>query len=222
MRKSLSLIIAGLISLIFFEISSAATNPQNITNITNIITYKSSENLCTHKIFITDTLSQYPDYINMRIDLNKKIFLQEADPGLAIVCFENPYTKEIAGNVVTITNPVVQKDTSNLASSELFLNLNNNGNENHALIAVKSAAAQQIQLQTIIKERSGVLNMKLVKQIPLKVNQDLALTNVGYHIMLIDFNPRLRAMDKVPLTLFFEDGSKINLNAQVRCENFYQ
>ena len=222
MKKFLKLIIFGLISILYFNTSTASTNTQNNISIISPIFQQSSENLCTHKIFLTNTNGQYPDYINMRVDSNKKIFLQKADPGLAIACYENPYAKEIAGNVVSITNPIVQKNPTNLASSELFFNINNNGNDNHALIAIKSTAARQIQLQNIIKDKSGALNMKLVKQIPINVNQKLALANVGYHIMLINFNPRLRSMDKVPLTLFFEDGSKISLNAQVRCENFYQ
>ena len=222
MKKFLSLLIFGWISLIFISTSFASTTNQDNINIFYPGTHAILENFCTDKIFLTSIADQYPDYINMRISVDKNSFLQNANPGLAIACFENPYSKETAGNVVAISNPIVQKLTTNLSSTELFFNLYNSGNIDHKLIAVKSPVARQIQLQNIVKNKSGALELKQVKQIPIKANQELVLSDVGYHIMLINFNSRLRSMDDVPLTLLFEDGSKIKLNAQVRCENFYQ
>ncbi len=147
---------------------------------------------------------------------------QNIHNAISIVCFNNPYASEIAGSVIAISLPILQKMTNNLSSSELLLNLQNNGNENHKLITVKSRAAEQIQLQYTSKDKAGALAAKLIKQIPINVNQSFALSDKGYQIMMINFNSHIRAMDKVPLTLVFEDGSKININAEVRCENFYQ
>lgn len=219
MKQFISLVILGLALLINSSICFASANN---TNTLYPLFQNRLENLCVDRIFSSNTTDHYQDYVAMGIALDKKIFWQNANTALAIVCFENPYAQEVAGNVISISNLIVQKVSTNLSSSELFFVMHNKGSDDHQLIAIKSTSAKQIQLQNTIKDKSGALDSKLVKQIPIKANQELALSDVGYHIMLINFNARLRAIDTVPLTLFFEDGSKIKLNAQVRCENFYQ
>ena len=218
MKKYLSKVFLGLIPLIFFSNSFALVKTQNILN---QFIQKFQPNMCNDHVMTTVTDFYYNNLISVKPSLDNAS-VQNMNSALAILCFNDPYAPELAKNVVVITNPVVQKVTSNLSSSELVFNINNDGNSNHKLLLVKSPEATQIQLQYTIKDKSGALMVKQIKQIPINVDQQLTLSDVGYQIMMINFNPRLRARDQVPLTLVFEDGSKININAQVQCENFYQ
>lgn len=148
--------------------------------------------------------------------------LQNIRNAITITCFHNPYKREMASDVIFVSMPIIQKIPTNLASSELVMNVKNFGNIEHNLISVKSPAAKQIQLQIVSNDRSGAITAKLTKQIPININDSFDISGGKYRIIMINFNSKLRSMDKVPLILGFDDGSIINIYAGVSCENFYQ
>lgn len=222
MNKYLNKLVLSLLPLICFSNSSALAAPYTIPHMMNPVIQRYQPTLCNDNLMSTHKGQNYYDLISGQPTPANLLATQNINGALSILCFNNPYAPEIAKNVITIANPVVQKVQSNLSSSELIFNMNNQGNDLHKLILVKSPAAKQIQLQYTIKDKSGALVDQQIKQIPINVSQKLILSDAGYRIMMLNFNPRLRARDQVPLTLVFEDGSKMKINAQVQCENFYQ
>lgn len=197
---------------------------QNITpyliNSSNALVSPINQNYCETNLnqIKMDNLSQ----ISIPIFPGIAIQFQNINNAITIVCFDNPYKQEMASDVIFVSMPIIQKIPTNLASSEIMMNVKNFGNHVHKLISVQSPAAKQIQLQIISNDRAGGVTAKLTKQIPINVNDSFDISGGKYRIMMINVNSRLRSMDKVPLILGFDDGSKINLYAGVSCENFYQ
>jgi copper(I)-binding protein len=100
-------------------------------------------------------------------------------------------------------------------NSAAFLTLSNGDDADHALVAGRSDAAQTVELHTHIVDE-GVMRMRRIERIDVPAGREQVLEPGGLHIMLIGLERQLQAGDEVSLTLEFEDGSSIELQAPVR------
>jgi copper(I)-binding protein len=97
----------------------------------------------------------------------------------------------------------------------VYVTLSNAGSQADALISASSDAAGTVELHEVQKE-SGVMKMRPVKSIPVPAGGKVELKPGGYHIMLLDLKHDLKPGDKVPVTLSFEHGGELRIEAAVR------
>lgn len=130
------------------------------------------------------------------------------------ICFNIAHANELASSVVTIKSPIVQAlpPGFSLSGGIVLLDLTNTGKENHALVSVSTLAAREVQLQNYITDHQGY-SIHRIKRIQLKPHQEQDLSPQGMFIRLINLTQPLKAGDKVPLTLKFEDGSTLDVQA---------
>ncbi len=121
---------------------------------------------------------------------------------------------EIAANVVSIKTPEVNMATPMQGSTQVFMELDNNGRVFHKLIAAYSPVAKLVQLHQSF-EKNGERYMQQVSTIDINPHQEEDLKQGGLHIMLIGINEPLKKGHKVPIVLLFEDGSYLNLSVPV-------
>lgn len=87
--------------------------------------------------------------------------------------------------------------------------------EEHALIAAYSPVAREIELHSY-EEANGRMKMRQIDEIILQSNSELIFKPGGPHLMLMGVKKQIKDGDSVPLTLEFEDGSRLELTAHVK------
>jgi len=112
-------------------------------------------------------------------------------------------------NVVARATPPGQKQ------SAIYLTLYNTSDKWHQLVNVTSPEAAQIQLHTTV-EKEGVYSMKRLETIDLPPKKAVKLVPGATHIMVIGLSNPLREGDNIPITLIFEDGSHLQLLANIK------
>jgi len=121
---------------------------------------------------------------------------------------------ETAAQVVSVKTPSVNMAAPTQNSTQVFMELDNNGMTTHKLIAAYSPVANLIQLHKTF-QKDGERYMQQVPMIAVKPHHEQDLKQGGFHIMLMGLKQSLKAGQQVTVTLLFEDGSYLNLNVPV-------
>ena len=95
-------------------------------------------------------------------------------------------------------------------NSAAFMTLSNSGSGDHAVVAAQSPVANIVELHTHIDE-GGMMKMRRIDKIEVGAGSDTILQPGGLHVMLIGLKQQLNDGDDVPVTLEFEDGSRLEL-----------
>ncbi len=91
----------------------------------------------------------------------------------------------------------------------------NHGNTPHAIVAAESDAAEHTELHEHVHDQ-GVMRMREVERVEIPAAGRVAFQPGGYHIMLIGLKRALKPGDRIHLTLVLEDGTRIDLEPEVR------
>ena len=97
----------------------------------------------------------------------------------------------------------------------VYVTLSNAGSQADALVSASSDAAQTVELHEV-KNEGGVMKMRPVSAIPVPAGGKTELKPGGYHIMLMGLKHDLKPGEKVPVTLKFEHGGEVHVEAAVR------
>jgi copper(I)-binding protein len=97
----------------------------------------------------------------------------------------------------------------------VYVTLSNSGPQADSLVSASSDAAQTVELHEV-KSEGGVMKMRPVKSIPVPAGGKVELKPGRYHIMLLGLKHDLKPGEKIPVTLKFEHGGEIPVEATVR------
>lgn len=120
-----------------------------------------------------------------------------------------------AADSVKVDDPYVRAVPPGQPNSASFMTLQNSSGSDHALVGAESPVAKVVELHTHI-EMDGMLSMRPVERIELPAGESVELRPGGLHVMLLGLQQKLNPGDKVPVRLLFEDGSGLDLSAEVR------
>ncbi|WP_301101012.1 copper chaperone PCu(A)C [Propionivibrio sp.] len=118
-------------------------------------------------------------------------------------------------SALQVNDPYVRLAPPSAPASAAFMVISNSGSADRKLIKAESPAAKTVELHSHISE-NGVMKMRQVPGIDIKANARAELKPGSYHIMLIDMKQALKEGEVIPITLSFDDGSKMQINAPVR------
>lgn len=94
-------------------------------------------------------------------------------------------------------------------SGGAYLTLENRGDHPDTLIAVQSPAAQSVEIHTMAMS-GNVMRMREIGSIDIKPGEKITMRpGDGYHLMLMGLKAPLKAGDRLPLTLTFRKGGKM-------------
>ncbi len=116
---------------------------------------------------------------------------------------------------IVIKNAYVAATAQGQDSTEIYMDLDNNGPENCKLVSANSPVANETQLHKTVLV-NGLPQMQQLRIIDIKPKHDDDLQPGGLHVMLIGLNKPLKTGDNVPLTLIFSDGSSLGLTVPVK------
>ena len=135
--------------------------------------------------------------------------------GLLMLVAVVPAWGETAAEAVEVEDPYVRAVPPGQSNSAAFMRLDNGSQQAHALVAVRSPAAQAVELHTHTM-RDGMMSMRPLAQVELPAGESVALQPGGLHVMLIGLQQQLELDQEISLTLVFGDGSEREISAPVR------
>lgn len=97
----------------------------------------------------------------------------------------------------------------------LYLEVNNDTDEDDALVGVTTDASEEAELHTTETTESGAERMREVAEIPIPAGESTALVHGGHHIMVNDLSEPLTVGDEVLVTLVFAGGTELEFTAPV-------
>ncbi|MES9970245.1 MAG: copper chaperone PCu(A)C [Candidatus Thiodiazotropha sp.] len=124
----------------------------------------------------------------------------------------------VAGSVadgIMVEDPYVRAVPPGQPNSASFMVLHNKGEKGSALMSASTPAADVVELHTHTMEE-GMMRMRKVEKIDLPAGEMVKLQPGGLHVMLIGLKQKLVPDEKLTLTLTFEDGSSLQVDAPVR------
>jgi len=108
-------------------------------------------------------------------------------------------------------------DMSAGAVSAAYMTIENQGNAADRLVSASTDAAGVVEIHTSEMDDQGVMRMRPVPDgLEIPANSSLTLEPGGYHLMLMDLQRDLNAGDTITLTLNFESGKQLTVDAEIR------
>jgi hypothetical protein len=131
---------------------------------------------------------------------------------------ENPIA--ISDPWVRTTAPVSDETESGEAGrvTGAYMGIANHGDTDETLVSVQVGAdiATTVELHETTLDDNDVMQMRPVDGVVIPADGNTVLKPGSYHIMLLDVQRDLNPGDTVELTLTFESGTEIVVNAEVR------
>jgi copper(I)-binding protein len=119
------------------------------------------------------------------------------------------------GAEVSIGDPYARAVPPGQPNSAVFMSLTNQSGQAQALVGAESTVSEIVELHTHVEE-DGMMRMRRIDQIDVPAGETVTLKPGGLHVMLIGLKQALEPDDAVDLTLIFDDGSRIPVQAPVR------
>ncbi len=116
---------------------------------------------------------------------------------------------------LSISDPYVREVPPGQMISAAFMMLKNDTNKEVALIKASSDVAKTVELHEHVHD-GGMMKMRQVPKIVIPANGVTPLKPGGYHIMLIGLTRKIKAGDKINLTLDFDNGDQEKITATVK------
>jgi copper(I)-binding protein len=103
-------------------------------------------------------------------------------------------------------------------NTAVYLDLTNNGDTDTALVGASADFAETFELHEMVADDEGVMEMRPIdgQTIPLPAGETVTLEPGGLHVMALGVTTELAEGDVVPVTLEFEGGCTITVDAEVR------
>lgn len=134
---------------------------------------------------------------------------------LALVFGAAPAWAGSAAEAIQVVGAYARATPPGQPNGAVFMEVNNGTDADHALAGAESPAAEAVELHGHRME-GGMMRMRREQRIDLPAGETVAFAPGGLHLMLIGLSRQLEPGQHVELTLIFEDGSRVQVEAPVR------
>lgn len=93
-----------------------------------------------------------------------------------------------------------------------YMKIHNQSPQQRVLLSAESSVAEVVELHQMRREK-GMMSMNRVDQINIPAQQVVELMPNGYHVMLINLKRPIKKGDEVPITLHFDQGLDVTVQA---------
>lgn len=135
--------------------------------------------------------------------------------GATIALLFSAVSVNAQGTTVTAHDAWVREAPAGRKVTAIFLTLENKGSATRALVSGATEVADTLELHEMIRENE-MMRMSPVKQIAIPANGKAELRPGGLHLMIFGVKKPLAAGDTVQVTLTLDDGTKLQVAAEVR------
>ena len=136
-------------------------------------------------------------------------------PIVALLAFSSPFAVCAAGGGISVTDARVYMVPPNTSMATITMVVHNQSTRERRLIGAHSPLATAVELHARLSEAAEDRRMREIPDIVVAAHGDAALTPRGLHLMLIGLKEPLTEGEIVPLTLTFDGGGTIRVDAVV-------
>lgn len=123
------------------------------------------------------------------------------------------WTQGFRAGPITIEHPHARATLPGQPTGGAYLTLANGGADDR-LVAVRADVSERVELHTMAME-GDVMRMRELDAIELPAGKQVALKPGGLHIMLIGLKRPLKAGERFPMTLRFENAGEVTVQVDV-------
>lgn len=123
-----------------------------------------------------------------------------------------PFSGVSAEPAPQISDLRVNLPVAGRAVSAGYLTIRNPSSHEIALVSVASENAGRIEIHSH-RHEDGVMRMRREERLSVAPDSQRELKSGGWHLMVFNLSPELKAGDFLPLVLTFEDGTRITVKA---------
>jgi len=151
--------------------------------------------------------------------LREFAMLSLTERSLAVCCalavsFTALGAHEYRADQLRIGHPFARATPPGARTGAVFFTVDNAAKEADRLLRASTPIAAGVVLHQMALE-DGVMKMRAVPSVEVRSGGRLELKPSGYHLMLLDLKQPLKAGEKFPLTLTFEDAGTITISVLV-------
>lgn len=114
-----------------------------------------------------------------------------------------------------IDHPWSRELPPNAPTAPAYFVVHNGGHEADRLLSVETPAAARAELHEHVHS-GDMMKMQRVDTVAIPADGEVAFAPSGYHVMLFDLKQPLRAGDRFPLTLHFEQAGDVSVDVVVQ------
>lgn len=114
-----------------------------------------------------------------------------------------------------IAQPWSREMPPSAPTAAAYFVVHNQGARADRLLGAETPVAGKAQLHQHLN-RDGLMKMEHVPAVEIPAGGEAAFAPMGYHVMLFDLKRPLRAGDRFPLTLHFEQAGDVTLEVAVQ------
>ena len=134
---------------------------------------------------------------------------------LALLALSAPIALRAAGGGIRVTDAQARMVPPNTTMAQVSLVLHNRSDRERKLLKAQSPLATTVELHARLSEATDDTRMREIPDITIAAHGETALTPRGLHLMLIGLKEPLNEGQIVPLTLTFDGGGTIRVDAVV-------
>jgi len=137
---------------------------------------------------------------------------------LAFITCATTVSADDASSKITVSHAWARATVPSAKNGAVFLTITAPPGLSDKLIAVRSSAAEQVQLHRNTME-NGIARMQSIAAIELAQGKAVKLDPRGLHVMLVGLKRPLQEGDRITLTLVFEKSGDMSVEVPVLAAN---
>ncbi len=119
------------------------------------------------------------------------------------------------GKPIVVGKAVARATVGKQPNGAAFLQIENRGKTDDALLSAASPAAARVEIHTMSMD-GDVMKMRALDRLEIKAGQAVAMKpGSGAHLMLMGLKKPLVAGERIPVTLNFRQAGKVEVTAEV-------
>jgi len=118
---------------------------------------------------------------------------------------------------IFVSNAWVQAMPPSQTTTAAYMSITNNSSKEAVLVSASSDIAGVTEIHQM-SQMNGMMKMAMIPNLPIPAQGKVELSPGGFHIMLINLKKPVNKGDIVSITLHFQDGSLIVVNAQAKLQ----
>jgi copper(I)-binding protein len=134
---------------------------------------------------------------------------------LALLALSAPIALRAAGGGIRVTDAHVRMVPPNTTMAQVSLVVHNQSARDRKLVNAQSPLATTVELHARLSDAADDMRMREIPDIAIAAHGEVALTPRGLHLMLIGLKEPLNEGQIVPLTLTFDGGGTVRVDAVV-------
>ncbi len=116
---------------------------------------------------------------------------------------------------IAVGKAVARATVGKQPNGAAFLQIENRGKTDDALLSASSPAASRVEIHTMSME-GDVMRMRALDRLEIKAGQAVVMKpGGGAHLMLMGLKKPLAAGESIPMTLNFRNAGKVEVTAEV-------